>query len=271
MRIGIIVRWVNPVIAATVEQLRAHGATVDFIYPDKVAAPLANIRVEHDLYLLKSATPAAFSYAGALHGLGAVTLNPYLTVGLLRNKIVTNRILQAAGVPIPETFVVPHPTDLAPYLEDGPLIVKPHLGSRGIGIKIVHSAEMLTTLPASNPTLAQRYHRPDQLDKCDHKLFRIGERVFGVRRVWPIQTYADKQGEPFEVTPQLRDITIRCGEAFGRLELYGLDVIISQGQPYVVDFNKFSSFMGVPNAPQLLADIIYEKAQRVLRGEPLLA
>jgi len=36
-----------------------------------------------------------------------------------------------------------------------------------------------------------------------------------------------------------------------------MDIIFSKGVPYVVDVNKFGSYMGVPNAPCLLADYIY--------------
>jgi ribosomal protein S6--L-glutamate ligase len=91
--------------------------------------------------------------------------------------------------------------------------------------------------------------------------------VFGVKRVWPVRSFEDKLGEPFTITPDLRDIALRCGAAFG-LELYGLDVIFSEGRPYVVDISSFPGFKGVPDAPLRLADYIFTAAQRVLAGEP---
>jgi ribosomal protein S6--L-glutamate ligase len=268
MRIGILVRWVNPTIAKTVEYLSAQGAVVDLIHPEEQTINLASLRIEHDLYVLKSGTEATLSMAGALHMIGAATLNPYLTALMLRNKIIVTRALQEAGIPTPETFVTPHPKDLAPFLEDGLLIIKPYRGSRGEGIRIVHNADELDQIHVDGPVMAQRYHKPDP-DEADRKIYRIGDQIFGVKRIWPLRTYEDKFGEPFTVWPELRQIALRCGDVFG-LDLYGLDVVISQGQPYVVDINKFGSFVGVPNGPSLLANYLYIAAQRVLRGDPLI-
>ncbi len=38
----------------------------------------------------------------------------------------------------------------------------------------------------------------------------------------------------------------------------------------MVDVNKFGSFIGVPNAPSLLADYIYGVGFRALNGEDLI-
>ena len=65
---------------------------------------LADLRVENDLYILKSGTELALSVAGALHALGAATLNPYPTVAMMRNKIIVTRMLKEAGVPTPDTI-----------------------------------------------------------------------------------------------------------------------------------------------------------------------
>jgi ribosomal protein S6--L-glutamate ligase len=182
---------------------------------------------------------------------------------MMRNKIIVTRVLQAAGIPTPDTWVTATPGDLAGLLESGPLIMKPYRGSRGEGIRIVRHVRELAELPSDGPILAQRYEQPDGRDV---KIFRIGSRLFGVRRIWPLRTYQDKIGEPFRLTPALRDIALGCGRAFG-IDLYGLDVVLSGGRPYVVDVNKFGSYMGVPDAPRLLADHVYAACERVVCGE----
>jgi glutathione synthase/RimK-type ligase-like ATP-grasp enzyme len=133
---------------------------------------------------------------------------------------------------------------------------------------VVRQVGELDQIPVDGPILAQRYHEPDP-GEADRKIYRIGDQIFGVKWVWPLRTYQDKYGEPFTVSSELRDIAQRCGDAFG-LSLCGLDVVISEGQPYVVDINKFGSFIGVPDAPTLLADYIYKAAQRALKGESLI-
>lgn len=263
LRIGVIADWTNPVFAEAVRLLRSRGVKVDLFYPEQGLTRLDEIRVEHDLYLIKSGTELAMSVAGALHALGAPTLNPYPTVVVLRNKFIVTRVLQAAGVPTPTTYLTFCPRALAPLLDDGPIVIKPYQGMRGEGVRVVRRREDVAELP-SQPTLAQRYHAPD--DRLDHKLFCIGAALFGVRRPWPLRTYDDKLGQPFAPDRALRDLAARVGRAFG-IDLFSLDLVISQGQPYVVDINKFGSYMGVPEGPRLLADYVEGAAQRARRGE----
>jgi len=267
MRIGIILDWMNPNIERAVGLLSERGVRLDLIHPEKQLISLSRVRVESDLYLLKSGSDLALSLGGALHALGAATLNPYPTVAMMRNKIIVTRVLQAAGVPTPDTYVTTRPNDLVSLLESGPLIVKPYRGSRGEGIRIVRHGRELFDLPSDGPILAQRYEEPDGRDL---KIFCIGGKLFGVRRIWPLRTYQDKVGYPFPLTPDLRDIARSCGRAFG-IDLYGLDVVLSSGRPYVVDVNKFGSYMGVPDASRLLADYIYAAGLRIMRGERLHA
>jgi len=266
LRIGVILDWMNPTMAAAFQQLSARGVKLDLICPEKQLLDMATVRVENDLYILKSGTELALSMAGALHGLGAVTLNPYPTVAMMRNKIIVTRMLQQAGLPVPASYVASDPSEFVPLLDSGPLILKPYRGSRGVGIRIIRDAGELTGMKPNGLILAQRYKEPDGTDR---KIYCIGGELFGVKRIWPIRTYEDKVGEPFAVTPELREIALRCGRVFG-IDLYGLDVVVSAGQPYVVDVQKFGSYMGVPDAPRRLADYIQAAAQRVLRGEPLL-
>src|SRR5947208_4912544 len=266
-RIGVISDWTNPVVGEAIRLLRSRDVIVDLIVPEQGVTELATLRVEHDLYLLKSGTELALSVAGALHALGATTLNPYPTVAMMRNKIIVTRMLMEAGLPTPETYVTSDPNEFRPLLDAGPLILKPYRGSRGAGIRIIRKLNELDDVTRDGLMLAQRYHAPDGPD-C--KIYCVGGRLFGVRRIWPIQKYEDKLGQPFELSAELRDIGLRCGRVFG-IDLYGLDTVVSGGRPYVVDVQKFGSYMGVPDAPRLLADYLIAAAKRATRGELLMA
>lgn len=267
MRIGMLLDWMNPNITETVRLLTERGVKVDLIYPEQQTFDLSTVRVENDLYIIKSGSDLSMSLAGSFHALGAPTLNPYPTVSMMRNKIIVMKILQAAGLPVPDTYVGTDLKTLVPLLENGPLIFKPYRGTRGLGISVLWDPSSILDLVVDGPFLVQRYQKPDG---PDHKIFNIGGQLFGIKRIWPIRKYEDKLGEPFTVTPELRDIALRCGQAFG-IDLYGIDVIMSEGIPYVVDINKFGSYMGIPNAPQLLSNYIYSYGQRVMKGEPVLA
>jgi ribosomal protein S6--L-glutamate ligase len=255
----------SPIMPEVFRILRDRGVEVTLRYPDEELTDLASVRVDHDLYVLKSGSETALSLAGALHHQGAAILNPYPAAAALRDKVVSTRILQAAGVPVPETWVAPSPALFAPLLGDGPLIVKPYRGTQGRGVRVVRDAsELGPGAVAGEEALffAQRFHAPDE---ADLKLYVAQGRTFGVKRVWPPVTYEDKLGQSFEVAPELAALARRCGEALG-VDLFGVDVVMSRGEPWVVDMQAFPGFKGVPDAALLLADAIEEAARRAVGG-----
>jgi ribosomal protein S6--L-glutamate ligase len=242
--------------------LREWGATVDVIVPDDRCTPLDRLRVEHDLYVLRSETELALGIAGALHALDAPVLNPWPAAVLMRDRIAAIRRLAAAGVPVPESHVATGAQPLAHLLEDGPIVIRPHRAAKGRARVVWDVDELEDAGLGDGPVIAQRYHRPDG---PDHKIYGIGGQLFGVRRPVPARSYREKCGESFSLAPELRDLALRCGAAFG-VDLFGVDVVVSGGSPYVVDVQSFPGFKGVPNAALRLADYVYATAQRVLAG-----
>lgn len=243
------------------------GVKVDVVGGKRRLLDLSSVRVEHDLYVLKKIDGLAWSVAGALHVQGATIVNPYPVTAALRDKIVAFRVLQAAGVATPATYTGSHPMLLAPLLDGGPLVVKPLDGTGGFGVQVIRTLAELEALPVirTAPVFAQRYHPPDGRDR---KIYAIGGRLFGVKKVFPARTQEEKHGEPFTPTAEMQDIARRCGEAFG-IDLYGVDIIESDGRTYVVDMSTVPGFKGVPDAPIHLAAYVRAAAERAARGHPL--
>jgi len=106
------------------------------------------------------------------------------------------------------------------------------------------------TLDAAGVLVPKSYLEGRPPSGHDLELFGIGDHLFGV------------DGEPFTITPVLREIGIRCARAFG-LRVFGIDVVVSDGQPYVVDINPFPGFEGVPEAALRLADWIYAATSHI--------
>ena len=269
LRIGFLLpHYLDPSnhhLPAAMRVLAEWGATCDVIYPSNRAVDVSSVRVEHDLYVLKKISGFALSLAGVLHAQGAAIVNPYPATVALRDKVITSRLLRAAGVPTPATYVAPHPTLLTPLLDGGPLIVKPAQGTRGFDVRIVRSPVELAAVPAGkDPLFAQRYHPPQGRDL---KIYSIGGRLFGVKKIFPARTEEEHHGEPFVPWPDLCEIAVRCGQAFG-IDLYGVDIIESEGNPYVVDMSSMPGFKGVPNATSLLASYLYETAKRAACAQP---
>jgi len=249
---------------AVVQAVAEFGAVVDVIHPVDHAVDLSDVRVEHDLYILRHTSGLSLSLAGALHQLGALIVNPYPVSAALKDKIVASRMLQAAGVPVPATYFASHRDQLLPLLDAGPLIVKPYQGAGGHHIRIVRTpAELAVVDCGREPIFAQRYHANDGHDR---KIYAIGGQLFGVKKVFPRRTEEEKHGEPFTLSPGLRDIAIRCGEACG-IDLYGVDIVESGGVPYVVDMCSIPGFKGVPDAIQRLAQYFCAAAERAARGQ----
>lgn len=242
------------VMPEVVRLLTEYGVEVEIICPEDRLNHLCQLRPVHDLYVLKDTGEMGLGLAGILHAAGAVIINPYPASVILRDKIASTGILKAAQLPVPETYVTAELRQLAPLLRDGPLVVKPYRGSDGAGVRVVnHESELVDPSSRRAPFFAQRYRKPDGLD---HKLYVIDGQVFGVLRKWPAETYEEKLGSPLTVTPALRNYALRCGEAFG-VRILGLDIVMSKGEPYIVDVQSFPGFKGVPDAALRLADYIY--------------
>ena len=263
MKIGILMlrhspTRTSPIMTEVVRLLREWTAEVDVIYPEEQCTRIEAIKPAHDLYVLKSASDLALSYAGALHAAGGAVLNSYSSVTLLRDRVAATRRLVEAGVPVPESYVTSDPKTLAPLLEDGPLVLKPSRTSRR-GVHVVWDADELDDVSSGDgPIFAQRWLRPDGRER---KIYCIGGQLFGVVRAWPARTFDEKVGEAFPIGPELREIALACGRAFG-VDLFALDVLVSDGRPYVVNVASFPGFKGVPDAALRLADYVYAAAQR---------
>jgi ribosomal protein S6--L-glutamate ligase len=246
-----------------VERLYALGCEVEVIDPDAGPVDLGAVRTDADLYILKSGTEAALSFAGVLHARGARVVNPYPVAAACRDKIVQTHVLAEAGVPVPQSWMAVDPMALLPQLDDGPLILKDPRGSQGRGLEIVHDRDGLAALPGGTPWLAMKYHRPEGEDL---KLYRIGNEVFGVERIFPARTYEQKLGRPYAVSDDLRDIVLRCGDVFG-ISVYGVDVIRSRGRLWVVDMSSFPGFKGVPAAGRRIVDHVVSHSDATVTRE----
>src|SRR3989441_10632400 len=168
---------------AVMRALSDAGVVVDVVHPVKQMLELSKVRVEHDLYVLKKTNRLALSIAGALHAQGAAIVNPYPVTVALRDKVITSRILQTAGVPTPATYVASRPDQLGSLLDGGPLVVKPYQGSDGFGVRVVRSVAELAAVPAGKePGFVQRYppppgRRPESCSVCG--------RPFGLKQNLP--------------------------------------------------------------------------------------
>ena len=242
----------SPVLAEAIRLLERRGFHVDTGIPEDMLVRPDELSVEHDLYVLKSHTELALSLAGALHHMGARVLHDWPTSAAIQNKIVTSRLLRAAGIPAPNGWTTGNMDLLRETLERRPLILKPYLGHRGQGLRILREPGELSAVQApDSPVLVQEYIEGTGEDL---KVYVVGDDVFAVRKPFSPTSFT-QSGRPCAVDPAVRDIALRCGRALG-LGLYGLDLVESGGKPWVVDVNTFPGFKGVPDVAPRIADYI---------------
>jgi ribosomal protein S6--L-glutamate ligase len=259
----------SPVLLEVFEILKRRDFRITAGIAEETVIQPDCLKVEHDLYILKSHTELSLSLAGILHAQGARLLNPYPCCAATQNKIVTSQRLRAAGIPTPRCWVTGDLTHLRSIVETRPLIIKPYLGHRGAGIHIVRNPDELAAVPPpQNPVLIQEY-----VQGCgeDLKIYVAGEKVFGVRKRFSADSFSIP-GRPYPISAEVCDIARRCGQALG-LGLYGLDMIETPEGPMVVDLNYFPGYKGVPNAAPLIADYIEDYARERIHlklPEPIL-
>lgn len=234
------------------ELLSRRGYEVESFIAEEKLTGLDSLDTKNTLYLLKSYTDLSLALAGVLHARGARLLNPYPSSAATRNKIIACQYLRAGGIPAPRSWVTGDMKLLLSLVEKIPLIVKPCMGWRGIGVKIVKTPEDVKALPVpEGPMLIQEF-----LEGAgeDLRLYVAGEQVYAIRKPFSAASYS-VPGRSCPVTSQERDIALRCGRAFG-LGLYGMDLIETPRGPLVVDVNCFPGYKGAPSAAEAVADYI---------------
>jgi|GEM_PF-601761 len=267
MRIGVIAhrRWpaaLGPLMSEAARLLVEWGVDVEAVHPEESSGDVAALGRECDLYLLEARSDLALSLAGALEADDATIVNPPAVAVTCRDRLVATRILQRAGVPVPASYAVAHAGKLAPLLEDGPLLVTPWGACAGGGSRLVRDIDELDAMTdVASPVFAQRH---DARDARLRSIACVGGQLFGVERGWP-----DDEGyEPFPLTPDLCELALRAGRAFG-MELFGVDLSMSDGRPHVTEVSSVPRLSSVPDGALRLADYAYDAVRRVVSDEPL--
>jgi ribosomal protein S6--L-glutamate ligase len=252
----LLVRRVPPVQSVVLKgvfsELAGRGFRIESGIAEEIVTRPEDLVATHDLYVVKSHTELSLSLAGVLDLQGAHVLNPYPNCALTQNKIVTAHLLRAAGVPTPASWVTGNLMLLRDVIEERPVMIKPYLGHRGAGLRIVRNPSELAEVPSpEHPVLVQEFIEGSREDL---KIYVVGQDVFGVRKPFTSHSFT-VPGRPCPVTPEVRAIALRCGQVFG-LGLYGLDIVESPSGPWVVDLNTFPGYKGVPDIAPLIADFI---------------
>jgi ribosomal protein S6--L-glutamate ligase len=224
-----------------------------------------------DVVLLKSRAAEARRVAQTAELAGSLVVNPPAATAAALDREATAEALDRAGVPAPRRWSGPSLRHLA---ADGvalpwPLVVKSRTSSRRDLVRLVTGrTELAELLPewADEPVVAQEFAVNDGFDI---KLWVIGEDMSAARRRSALESVdksSDELLDPADLPEEWTRAARDAGAALG-LQLYGVDLLITEGRPVVVDVNPFPGFRGARQPAESLLRFLSSTAA-TRRGRP---
>jgi len=216
-----------------------------------------------DLYLLKSHAPQALEVAHYLEQHGAFVVNSWESSLACQDRVLMAQRMSEAGLPWPYTWSFPTlenlltRQDLLPTLPF-PLIIKSYYSHRGDLVGKIDSIEGIQALAAQWSQESVVLQEFAAGDGWDIKMWVIGQQIFAARRRTPLEADAPKEDYPIapeELPQDWAHITREIGRVFN-LRLYGVDLLMTEKGPIIVDVNSFPGFRGVPGADSALVGLV---------------
>jgi ribosomal protein S6--L-glutamate ligase len=95
-------------------------------------------------------------------------------------------------------------------------------------------------------------------DGWDCKIWMIDQHLFAARRRTSLEAHASKEDVPLspeDLPSEWAQLTREVGRVFD-LRLYGVDLLVTERGPIIVDVNAFPGFRGVPGASSALVALV---------------
>ncbi len=187
-----------------------------------------------------------------------------------RNKFLALQSLREAKVPIPRSILLASRPDVmeAAHFVHYPAILKILSGTQGVGVMRVKSfeeaASIVDTMKFFGEVMLLQEYIPNP--GIDIRAFVVGDRVIGsMKRVaqvheWRSNIHLGAKGMPLELDDHAKDVAVRASKAVG-LEISGVDMIMRDDEPVVLEVNASPGFRGLLEATKVnAADAIVEYA-----------
>jgi ribosomal protein S6--L-glutamate ligase len=216
-----------------------------------------------DLYLLKSHAPQALDVAHYLEQRGAFVVNSWAATVTCQDRVLMAQRMHQADLCWPHTWNFATLEDLLgredvlsrlPF----PVMIKSHFSHRGDLVDKVHNVEELRVLAprwSQEPVLLQEFVAGDG---WDIKIWVIDQHLFAARRRTPLERHALKKDVPLsaeDLPNEWAQITLEVGRVFN-LRLYGVDLLMTERGPIIVDVNAFPGFRGAHGTSSALVALV---------------
>jgi ribosomal protein S6--L-glutamate ligase len=252
----------HPVLDSLVRELaERHGLTVTVVDVATARPP-----EDADAYLLKSRSDRALEFARQAELRGALVLNGREATAVCLDRVLMAQRMSSFGLPFPDTWSAPTLNHLVGSVSTRrefawPIVVKSRRSRRGDLVRLVSSsAELreLASLRGDEAVIAQALVRHDGWDR---KVWSIGGRLHCANRRSALGAHDAPAALPIVDHGDVEAVARAVGAAFG-LDLYGVDVLLTEHGAVVVDVNPFPGFRQVPAAGEALAAHVIALIQR---------
>jgi ribosomal protein S6--L-glutamate ligase len=252
---------VNPIMRSLLNELAAAGAATTVRVPEfELIDPERSRHTSlPDLVLLKTATSLGLSWAVALERTGARFLNAARDTLRTHDKGASLARLAAAGLPVPQTFLVAAgaapgpPRDFA--LDESAWVSKPTRGVHGRGVQLHQHFPAGAIAPAlfdatdsyvvdDGTRLIQRLIGNGQ---SDLKVYVAGNQCFAGIKRFSGTSFASDRIAASALPRSAASVVHGVGEALG-LRCFGVDLRFENERPVIIDANPFPGFRGFPAA-----------------------
>lgn len=210
------------------------------------------LRVGYDLYLLKFQVLVMLSLVVVFDLFGVMVLNFVVSNQVVQDKVVVLVWCVVFGICILCMWVSVEFDCLQGIVGFGFFVVKLYNGYYGYGVQFLDDVSWFIMLFCID-TVVIVQERVVGVD--DLKVYVIGDDVFGVRKVFDLNSYG-WVGVLVVLLFEVVDVVCWCGVVFG-FGLYGIDVVEIVDGVVVIDVNGFFGYKGVFDVVEWLCDYVF--------------
>jgi RimK family alpha-L-glutamate ligase len=168
------------------------------------------------------------------------------------SKLVQHMVMVDKKLPCVPTTIVGSLDAYPHLLPDYPYVVKPTTGSHGEGVTLVDSdsaRRRIFTFYSAHELLIQ----PVLPGRNDFRIITIGNRALGMmertaqKGAFVTNVSAGGKASKATLTGEMERLALRAAEAFS-LEYAGIDIMLQDGEPVVLEVNSAAEFQGFAKA-----------------------
>jgi ribosomal protein S6--L-glutamate ligase len=188
---------------------------------------------------------------------GTRLINGFEAIRMAKNKFASMQALAAAGVPVPNSFLVSNPANLQKAvnaLGGYPVLLKTPTGRQGSGVMILRDKAGADFASNNLPLreqgiIVQRFIAPE--GRRDIRAFVLGRKVIAAVDLKPppgdfrANVHVGGRASPIELEGWIEMLAVKASACLG-LEIAGADIIVDQGgEAAVIEVNYSPGFKGL--------------------------